>query len=180
MQTDKIPRNVMWATIGTAPERCQGRGMIGAVFSYTPRHSPSFRLPVGLVALKSPGGRQTARPRPRHPRAPFLRAGRDTIYDILPLVSSAEVIRALKRDGWSEARVKGSHHHFKHPTSLGSSRSRTRRRTSHAGRSRVSSVKRARRRGRRETDPRLLAGTTDATPSWLLRRSPITTPPARR
>ena len=24
------------------------------------------------------------------------------------------VIRALRRDGWVEARVRGSHHHFKH------------------------------------------------------------------
>jgi predicted RNA binding protein YcfA (HicA-like mRNA interferase family) len=31
-------------------------------------------------------------------------------------VTSADIIRALKRDGWAEARVKGSHHHFKHPT----------------------------------------------------------------
>src|SRR5204862_2359774 len=51
--------------------------------------------------------------------AAFRRAVRDTIYDILALVSSADVIRALKRDGWSEARVKGSHHHFKHPTKPG-------------------------------------------------------------
>jgi predicted RNA binding protein YcfA (HicA-like mRNA interferase family) len=35
------------------------------------------------------------------------------------LVTSADIIRALKRDGWSEARVKGSHHHFKHPTKPG-------------------------------------------------------------
>ena len=34
-------------------------------------------------------------------------------------VSSADVIRALKRDGWSEVRVKGSHHHFEHPTKPG-------------------------------------------------------------
>ena len=36
-----------------------------------------------------------------------------------PLVTSADVIRALKRDGWTEVRVKGSHHHFKHPTKPG-------------------------------------------------------------
>jgi predicted RNA binding protein YcfA (HicA-like mRNA interferase family) len=29
-------------------------------------------------------------------------------------VTSWEVIRALEREGWYEARVKGSHHHFKH------------------------------------------------------------------
>jgi predicted RNA binding protein YcfA (HicA-like mRNA interferase family) len=29
-------------------------------------------------------------------------------------VTSADVIRALKRDGWVEVRVRGSHHHFKH------------------------------------------------------------------
>ena len=50
---------------------------------------------------------------------PFLQAVRDIIYDILGLVTSADVIRALKRDGWSEVRVKGSHHHFKHPTKPG-------------------------------------------------------------
>jgi predicted RNA binding protein YcfA (HicA-like mRNA interferase family) len=47
------------------------------------------------------------------------REAEDTIYDILALVSSADVIRALKRDGWSVVRVKGSHHHFKHPTKPG-------------------------------------------------------------
>jgi predicted RNA binding protein YcfA (HicA-like mRNA interferase family) len=35
------------------------------------------------------------------------------------LVTSADVIRVLKRDGWSEVRAKGSHHHFKHPTKPG-------------------------------------------------------------
>jgi predicted RNA binding protein YcfA (HicA-like mRNA interferase family) len=49
----------------------------------------------------------------------FLRAVLDIIYDILAIVTSADVIRALKRDGWSEVRVKGSHHHFKHPTKPG-------------------------------------------------------------
>jgi predicted RNA binding protein YcfA (HicA-like mRNA interferase family) len=44
---------------------------------------------------------------------------RDIIYGILALVTSADVIRALKRDGRSEARVKGSHHHSKHPTKPG-------------------------------------------------------------
>jgi predicted RNA binding protein YcfA (HicA-like mRNA interferase family) len=34
-------------------------------------------------------------------------------------VTSADIIRALKRDGWAEVRVRGSHHHFKHPTKLG-------------------------------------------------------------
>jgi predicted RNA binding protein YcfA (HicA-like mRNA interferase family) len=34
-------------------------------------------------------------------------------------VTSGHVIRALKRDGWTEVRVKGSHHHFKHPTKPG-------------------------------------------------------------
>lgn len=34
-------------------------------------------------------------------------------------VTSIDVIRALKRDGWTEVRVKGSHHHFKHPTKPG-------------------------------------------------------------
>ena len=52
-------------------------------------------------------------------QAPFLRPVPDIIYDILAPVTSADVIRALKRDGWSEVRVKGSHHHFKHPTKPG-------------------------------------------------------------
>jgi len=34
-------------------------------------------------------------------------------------VTSADVIRALKRDGWTEVRVKGSHHHFRHATRPG-------------------------------------------------------------
>jgi predicted RNA binding protein YcfA (HicA-like mRNA interferase family) len=37
----------------------------------------------------------------------------------LRVVGSAEVIRLLKQDGWVLARVKGSHHHFKHPTKPG-------------------------------------------------------------
>jgi predicted RNA binding protein YcfA (HicA-like mRNA interferase family) len=31
-------------------------------------------------------------------------------------VTSADVIRALKSDGWKLVRVAGSHHHFAHPT----------------------------------------------------------------
>jgi predicted RNA binding protein YcfA (HicA-like mRNA interferase family) len=31
-------------------------------------------------------------------------------------MGSAEVIRALRADGWEHVRTKGSHHHFKHPT----------------------------------------------------------------
>lgn len=34
-------------------------------------------------------------------------------------MTSADVIRALKRDGWTEVRVKGSHHHFRHATRPG-------------------------------------------------------------
>lgn len=30
-------------------------------------------------------------------------------------MKSADVIRLLEADGWQLARVKGSHHHFKHP-----------------------------------------------------------------
>jgi predicted RNA binding protein YcfA (HicA-like mRNA interferase family) len=37
----------------------------------------------------------------------------------LTSVTSTEVIRELKRDGWVEARVRGSHHHFTHPTKPG-------------------------------------------------------------
>ena len=49
---------------------------------------------------------------------PFGRATRYHIW-YTDSVSSADVIRALKRDGWTEARAKGSHHHFKHPTKPG-------------------------------------------------------------
>jgi len=51
--------------------------------------------------------------------SPFPKMGRDIIYGILGPVTSADVIRALKRAGWSEVRAKGSHHHFKHPTKPG-------------------------------------------------------------
>lgn len=32
---------------------------------------------------------------------------------------SGEVIRKIEADGWYEVRVKGSHHHFRHPTKPG-------------------------------------------------------------
>ena len=32
---------------------------------------------------------------------------------------SRQVIRALEAAGWVRARVKGSHHHFRHPTRRG-------------------------------------------------------------
>jgi predicted RNA binding protein YcfA (HicA-like mRNA interferase family) len=35
------------------------------------------------------------------------------------LVTSAQVIAALKAEGWTLVRVKGSHHHFKHETKPG-------------------------------------------------------------
>lgn len=31
-------------------------------------------------------------------------------------ISSKEIIKGLKDDGWVEVRVSGSHHQFKHPT----------------------------------------------------------------
>ena len=34
-------------------------------------------------------------------------------------MNSREVIKALKADGWTEVRVKGSHHYFKHPKKTG-------------------------------------------------------------
>jgi predicted RNA binding protein YcfA (HicA-like mRNA interferase family) len=34
-------------------------------------------------------------------------------------LDSAEVIRRLNDDGWTVARVKGSHHHFKHASKAG-------------------------------------------------------------
>jgi len=35
------------------------------------------------------------------------------------VVSSDEAITAVNKDGWIEVRVTGSHHHFRHPTKLG-------------------------------------------------------------
>ena len=34
-------------------------------------------------------------------------------------MSSREVIRLLEDNGWVQARVTGSHHHFKHPAKAG-------------------------------------------------------------
>jgi predicted RNA binding protein YcfA (HicA-like mRNA interferase family) len=34
-------------------------------------------------------------------------------------VSSTEIVKALRTDGWVEVRVKGSHHHFAHPAKPG-------------------------------------------------------------
>jgi predicted RNA binding protein YcfA (HicA-like mRNA interferase family) len=34
-------------------------------------------------------------------------------------MQSTKLIRMLKEDGWQEVRIKGSHHHFKHPTKKG-------------------------------------------------------------
>ncbi|MFD1206126.1 MULTISPECIES: type II toxin-antitoxin system HicA family toxin [Sporosarcina] len=34
-------------------------------------------------------------------------------------MSSREIIKILKEDGWYIIRVVGSHHHFKHPTKKG-------------------------------------------------------------
>ena len=33
--------------------------------------------------------------------------------------SSREVIKILKKNGWTLARIEGSHHHFIHPDKLG-------------------------------------------------------------
>jgi predicted RNA binding protein YcfA (HicA-like mRNA interferase family) len=38
---------------------------------------------------------------------------------IIKVVSSREVIRILKDDGWYEVRVESSHHQFAHPTKPG-------------------------------------------------------------
>lgn len=35
------------------------------------------------------------------------------------MVDSKEVLRRLKADGWTVARVKGSHHHLTHPKKPG-------------------------------------------------------------
>lgn len=34
-------------------------------------------------------------------------------------MNSRDIIAALEGDGWQLSRVKGSHHHFKHPTKSG-------------------------------------------------------------
>jgi predicted RNA binding protein YcfA (HicA-like mRNA interferase family) len=34
-------------------------------------------------------------------------------------VKSLDLIKMIEADGWYEVRVKGSHHHFKHPTKEG-------------------------------------------------------------
>lgn len=34
-------------------------------------------------------------------------------------MNSSKLIRMLEEDGWKEVRVKGSHHHFKHPEKPG-------------------------------------------------------------
>ena len=34
-------------------------------------------------------------------------------------MNSRQLIKALKKDGWKEVRVTGSHHHFQHPTKSG-------------------------------------------------------------
>jgi len=34
-------------------------------------------------------------------------------------VNSRDILAKLKADGWTLVHVRGSHHHFKHPTKLG-------------------------------------------------------------
>ena len=34
-------------------------------------------------------------------------------------MKSLDLIKMIEADGWYEVRVKGSHHHFKHPTKEG-------------------------------------------------------------
>ena len=50
---------------------------------------------------------------------PRFRHRRHNICGILAALTSTEVIRELRRDGWVEVRVRGSHHHFTHPTKPG-------------------------------------------------------------
>jgi predicted RNA binding protein YcfA (HicA-like mRNA interferase family) len=38
---------------------------------------------------------------------------------IITTINSRELIKQLEADGWILARVKGSHHQFKHPVKLG-------------------------------------------------------------
>jgi predicted RNA binding protein YcfA (HicA-like mRNA interferase family) len=38
---------------------------------------------------------------------------------MIPTMNSGDVIKQLEADGWVLARLKGSHHQFKHPTKPG-------------------------------------------------------------
>src|SRR5262249_38510410 len=66
MQTDTIPRNAIWTTIGTALEHCQGRGMIGALARVCPAPfalvSASRRPGCAEIARKPPIAATTRRP----------------------------------------------------------------------------------------------------------------------
>ena len=42
-----------------------------------------------------------------------------SIMCIIHTMTSAEIIRKLKDDGWVQVRVSGSHHHFKHSIKKG-------------------------------------------------------------
>lgn len=37
----------------------------------------------------------------------------------MPTKSSKDLIKMLEADGWTLARVRGSHHHFRHPVKTG-------------------------------------------------------------
>ncbi|WP_336884807.1 type II toxin-antitoxin system HicA family toxin, partial [Frateuria defendens] len=41
------------------------------------------------------------------------------LVGIITTMKSADVIKKLEANGWYLDRVKGSHHHFKHPTKPG-------------------------------------------------------------
>ena len=41
------------------------------------------------------------------------------LVGIITTVNSKDIIKKLEQDGWILARVKGSHHQFKHPAKLG-------------------------------------------------------------
>lgn len=41
------------------------------------------------------------------------------LVDIITTMNSKQVIKQLEAEGWYLARVKGSHHQFKHPSKLG-------------------------------------------------------------
>jgi predicted RNA binding protein YcfA (HicA-like mRNA interferase family) len=41
------------------------------------------------------------------------------VYIILILTKSKDLIKLIEADGWELVRVRGSHHHYKHPVKKG-------------------------------------------------------------
>ena len=121
--------------------RSRGRALSGLRNHHPPRarrprrrlllpHLPTHRaqavrgLPQGAGNGEEEAGRLSVGPElsdesPDSAAELGARHRRHNICDILAIVTSTEVIRELRRDGWVEVRVRGSHHHFTHPTKPG-------------------------------------------------------------